>query len=416
MKRPVLIASLLFVSAAVSGTAADFFDRVEDALTFSTPDAQIRARLSGAVDLEGYSTQLPTPALIHTNRADMFAPRLSVFLDAQFGSAFYFFAQARADRGFDPTGEGGTQVRLDEYALRFSPGHTRHLNVQVGKFATIVGNWAARHASWANPFITAPLPYENLTGVWDAEALRNTNVLLQWSHVRPGLPAAVTAIEKTLRIPIVWGPGYATGVAVSGDFGKFRYAADVKAGSLSSRPEAWQHAAEQWNHPTVSARLGYRPSPMWNMGFSASTGSYLREMADASLRAGRSRRDYRETVVAHDIAFAWHHLQVWGEVYAARFEIPAVANADTVAYYVEAKYKFTPQFFGAVRWNEQLFGSVLDRGRMTRWGHNAARVDFSPGYRFTPHTQLKLQYSLQQEEGAPRDYSRMLAAQLTVRF
>jgi hypothetical protein len=360
--------------------------------------------------------QLPAPGLIYTDSSELFAPRLSVFLDAQCGSVFYFFAQARADRGFDPSGDGATRVRLDEYALRFSPGHTRYLNVQLGKFATIVGNWTARHASWANPFITAPLPYENLTGIWDAEALRSSSVLLQWSHIRPGLPASITEVEKDLRLPIVWGPSYTTGAAVSGEVGKFRYAADLKFGSLSSRPETWEHPAEQWHHPTVSVRLGYRPSPTWHMGFSASTGPYLREEAESSIRAGRSRGDYRQVVLAHDISFAWHHWQVWGEIYAARYEIPAVANADTLAYYVEAKYKFTPQFFGAVRWNEQLFGSVPERGRLTRWGHNVARVDFAPGYRFTPHTQLKFQYSLQGDEGGARDYTRMLAAQFTVRF
>ena len=26
--------------------------------------------------------------------------------------------------------------------------------------------------------------------------------------------------------------------------------------------------------------------------------------------------------------------------------------------YIEAKYKFTPQFFGALRWNQQLFSTI----------------------------------------------------------
>jgi hypothetical protein len=360
--------------------------------------------------------QLPAPGLLYTDREEFLAPRLNLFLDAQLGAPLYFFAQMRADRGFDPSSEGGIQVRLDEYALRFSPAHNGYLNVQLGKFATIVGNWAGRHASWANPFITAPLPYEHLTGIWDSEAVRGSNTLLQWAHLRPGLPASVAAIEKSLRIPIIWGPSYATGVAVSGNIGTFRYAADVKAGALSSRPESWQHADEQFDHPTVSVRLGYRPSPTWNLGVSASEGVYLRELADRTVPASRSRGDYRQLVLAHDIAYARHHWQVWAEVYAARFEIPNVGNADTLAYYVEAKYKFTPQFFGAVRWNEQLFATIPDRGRFPRWGRNVARIDVAPGYRFTPHTQLKLQYSLQDSETGRRDYDRTLATQLTVRF
>jgi hypothetical protein len=48
----------------------------------------------------------------------------------------------------------------------------------------------------------------------------------------------------------------------------------------------------------------------------------------------------------------------WAEFYEARFEVPNVGDADTFAYYVEAKYKFTPQLFGAVRWNQQLFNTI----------------------------------------------------------
>src|SRR5881394_2790389 len=118
MKRPLVIASLLLLSAPLAGATGEFFDRIEDALTFSTPNTQIRARLSGALDLEGYSVQLPAPGLIYTDGPDLFVPRLNLFLDAQLGPSVYFFAQARADRGFDPNGEGSMRVRLDEYALR----------------------------------------------------------------------------------------------------------------------------------------------------------------------------------------------------------------------------------------------------------------------------------------------------------
>ncbi|MGH7958522.1 MAG: hypothetical protein ACREH8_16140, partial [Opitutaceae bacterium] len=390
-------------------------DRVEQALTFSAADSQFRGRVSGTLDLEGYVYQLPAPGLIDSAGDRLFVPRLSLFLDAQFGPRVYAFAQARVDRGFDP-GRRDAEARLDEWALRYTPWRDGRLNLQAGRFATIVGNWSARHNSWNNPFITAPLPYEHLTGIWDAEAVRSSNTLLQWSHVRPGLPASIAAIEKSLRVPIVWGPGYASGVAVSGDIGRLRYAAEAKLGSLSSRPEAWHHGREQRHHPTFSARLGYRPNQMWTLGVSASRGSYLREFAGRPLAPGASRGDYRQIVLAHDIGYAWRHLQVWAEIYASRFEIPGIGDADTLAWYVEAKYKFTPRLFGALRWNQQLFDRIPDRGTTTKWGHDVWRVDFAPGFRFTPHTQLKFQYSLLHGERGTRDFSRTVAAQFTLRF
>ena len=78
-----------------------------------------------------------------------------------------------------------------------------------------------------------------------------------------------------------------------------------------------------------------------------SSGPYLLPSAAESLPAGRSLARYVETVVGQDISFAWHHFQAWAEAYEARFDIPGVGVAGTQAYYVEGKYKFTPQFFGS---------------------------------------------------------------------
>jgi hypothetical protein len=105
------------------------------------------------------------------------------------------------------------------------------------------------------------------------------------------------------------------------------------------------------------------------------------------------------------------------EFYEARFEVPRVGDADTFAYYFEAKYKFTPRVFGALRWNQQLFDKVSNgTGGRVRWSEDLGRIDIAAGYRFTSHTQLKLQYSFQQETTGPRDDNHMLAAQFTVRF
>ncbi|WP_414661320.1 hypothetical protein [Horticoccus sp. 23ND18S-11] len=407
---------LCLLACALVGRGEDlFFDRVADALTVAAPGGNIRARLSGTLEFERYDFQLPAPGLIETTRDHLFVPRLSVFVDAQFGQRLYAFVQVRADRGFDP-GHRPSEVRLDEYALRYTPWKNGVFNVQAGRFATVVGNWTNRHLGWSNPLISAPLPYDYLTGIWDTDAVRSSLELLQWSHVEPGLSRGATAREKSLRVPILWGPSYVPGVAVSGDVGRLRYAAEVKFGSLSSRPEAWGHPREQRHHPTFSGRIGYRPNPTWDIGVSASGGSYLREFAARSVPAGYGRGDYRQLVIAQDIAFAWHHLQVWTEIFATRFEVPRVGDADTVAYYAEAKYKFTPRWFGAVRWNQQLFASIPDRGARTKWGHDVWRIDLAPGFRLTPHVQAKVQYSLQHGDSGQRDTTRTIASQFIVRF
>jgi hypothetical protein len=383
----------------------DFFDRLDNALTIAAFEGNLRVRLSGTIDIEFYNFHQPAPGLIDSNIDNLFNPRLTLFLDAQYGSHIYFFAQSRADRGFDPS-DHGAQVRLDEYALRFTPWDDGRFNLQAGKFATVVGNWVKRHLSWENPFVNAPLVYENVTPISDKAA--------------PASPLDFVHRFDSAKYefnPVIWGPSYASGISISGRLGQFDYAAEMKNSSLSSRPESWSVTEVGFDNPTFSGRLGFRPSEAWNFGVSASDGPYFRPEAEHTLPRGRDIGDYRELVLGQDISFAWHHLQLWAEFYEACFQVPRVGDADTFAYYLEAKYKFTPQLFGALRWNQQLFGDVPDgAGGHIRWGQDLGRIDVALGYRFTPHTQLKLQYSFQQDTTGPRDDNHLVAAQFTIRF
>lgn len=396
----------VFACTAYALDIDDYFDRLDSALTVSAFHDNLRVRLSGTLDLEIYNFQQPAPDLIDSKIDTLFNPRLTLFLDAQVGSQIYFFAQSRLDRGFDPT-DHGAQVRLDEYAFRITPWKDGRLTVQIGKFATVVGNWVPRHLSWENPFVDAPIVYENITAIRDRYAPFSPFDFVYGPFF----------YKKYIFNPVIWGPSYASGISLSGRLDRFDYAVEMKNASLSSRPESWDVTESGFENPTFSGRFGFRPNEAWNFGLSASEGPYFQRQAQPFLPPGRDISDFREYVLGQDASFAWHHLQVWAEVYEARFEVPTVGDADTLAYYVEVKYKFTPQLFGAVRWNQQLFGTVSDgEGRNVHWSPDLERIDLAAGYRFTSHIQLKFQYSFQHETTTPGNDNHLIAAQLTTRF
>jgi hypothetical protein len=396
--------------------AGGVLEQLDSALSVHSDDGVFRARLSGTVDLEAYDFTQPAPGLIETRDDTLWNPRLTAFLDAQVGVALYAFVQARVDRGFDPSDEA-LGSRVDEYAVRITPWSDGRLSLQVGKFATVVGNWVQRHGSWENPFVTAPLVYENLTGIWDASAATTSGTLLAWAHVLPRPTVAVPVTDKYLRLPVVWGPSYAKGVAVSGQLGRFTYAGELKNASLSSRPATWAEESLFNDHVTLSGRLGYRPNPMWDLGLSCSDGAYLKASAASSLPAQRRFKDYRQRVVAQDVSFAWHRVQVWAEFFEASFKIPGVGDADTFSYYVESRYKFTPRLAGAIRWNEQTFSTIAHgAGNKVKWGSDVRRLDTSLTYRFSTETELKCEYSVQQQDLGAKKQGRLLAAQIVVRF
>lgn len=411
MRLKASIFVLLFLLA--KARAGDLLDQVNDALSIRDSKNQFQLQLTGLLDLEGYFIDQQPPGLIFSDDKFLFNPRLSIFLDAQWTSHFYFFAQVRVDRGFDPSDQGA-QVRLDEYFLRYTPLDNSWINFQVGKSATVVGNWVLRHYSWDNPLINAPLPYENLTGIWDSAAPDAADALLYWGHV--GEYDSGDYSDKYSRLPIIWGPSYASGFSLSGTIDKFDYAAEIKNAALASRPESWDLTKVGFEHPTFSGRVGFRPNEMWTLGFSASGGPYLLSEAAPTLPPSRSIGDYRELVLGQDASFAWHRLQLWAEFFEARFEVPRIGNADTFAYYLEAKYKITPQLFGALRWNQQLFGTIrYDDGR-AQWGNDTWRVDAALGYRFANYLQAKIQYSFTHQDANIQVGEQLVAAQLTIKF
>src|SRR5260370_32265737 len=107
------ISLCVFACTACAFDVDDSLDRLDTALSISAFHDNLRARLSGTLDLEIYNFEHPAPGLIDSNIDTLFNPRLTLFLDAQIGSQIYFFAQSRLDRGFDPSDQGA-QGRLGQ--------------------------------------------------------------------------------------------------------------------------------------------------------------------------------------------------------------------------------------------------------------------------------------------------------------
>ena len=398
------LSQLILLAVPVTAGAESMLDRLDSALTWSSDEGEWRARLSGTLDLEGYHYSGSVPGFVFTDGSDLLNPRLSAFLDMQLGAHVYGFAQARFDRGFDPQ-DGAAQARLDEYAVRWTPWEDSRLNVQIGQFATVVGNWTLRHLSWDNPFIGAPGPYTTMTPISE-ESLFDP---LDDHHF--------SADESYEYNPIIWGPSYATGVAVSGKLGHWEYAAEWKNAALSSRPEAWTLRDMHAGRGTFSGRVGWRPNEAWNVGFSASDGVYMSSVVSGDLPPRVELSDFRQTVIAHDISYAWRHFQFWGEVFGSRFSIPGVGDGDVLGWYVEAKYKFTPRWSGAVRLNQMLYGELPGADGVARpWGEDSWRADFAVTFQMTEFSQVKLQYCYLTHPGGESPDGHMIAAQFTVRF
>lgn len=407
--RCCLIASVAAMTALwplAPAFAQEHLDTLSDKLVFASDDGKLRTNLSAMIDTALFAAESPPQGLLFSDDDVFLAPQLSAFVDAQIGERVTLHGQLRADRGFDPGWKPDGQVRLDEYFVQIRMLKDEGLNLRIGKFATVFGTWAPRSLAWDNPLITAPGPYDDMVPITDRLAPGDAAKFAARRNV---------ADNKAEWVPIVWGPSYATGVAMMGQIDVLDFSAEVKNASLSSRPETWEITRDEFQtRPTLSGRIGWRPRPEWALGLSFSQGPYLQDVARTTLPAGSDVNDFQQKTWGADASFAHGALQLWSEWIRASFDVPRVGTVEVLSGYIESKYKFDPRIWGALRLNQSWFGNTPGLG--TSWDRDSTKLDLALGYRHSTHVQMKLQYSLSEQRAPDVEGQHLLAAQVTVRF
>ncbi|MDB4411187.1 porin family protein, partial [bacterium] len=295
-----------------------------------------------------------------------------------------------------------------EWMLRFRPHGNNRLNIQFGKSATIFGNWVPQHEFHDDPFLLAPLPYSQITGI------------------HPRVPGAISQAAIAGRVSVygnsifrapkenwastIWGPSYSTGLSLIGAEGKFDYAFEVKNSGLSSLPDQWDPSLGDFDDPTFTARLGYRSDAAWALGLSFSRGPYLEPEGEKFLPAGMDRGDLPQTVIGLDARWAHRDLIISGEIIASEYETLEVGDLRSLSYYLQARWKAAPGLWLAARFG-QIFHNSADGpgGTSLEWAPDHWRAELSAGYRFTPDLLVKAQYSYTQATGDPAGFANHLA-------
>jgi hypothetical protein len=376
MRIPALVFFLSAIGAPMASAQRGF--------EASSKDGFWRVGLQPVIELSYWHTDTPSPGLLSFGGTDFFQPRLSLGFSVAAGDHWLLHVLTRWDRGFEVGLRPDGDFRADEAFLRWRPLGDGRLNVQIGKFGTCFGNWVPRHAYWDDPFLMPPLPYDNLLAANDRTA-------------RSPSPATIAnrVTRKRSWLPIIWGPSYATGVSVSGSAGRWDYAAEVKNASLPSRPDSWSPWEEDGSHPTVTGRVGYRPDAAWAFGVSASHGTYLRSDAEFTLLPGEERSDFSHTIVGGDVRWSHHQFQVLGEVMASRFATASAGNQDSLAYYLEGRWKVNSTIFLATRWAQQWNDDFVPAagGGIRGYTRQIWRATAAAGFRVTENVLVKAEYS-----------------------
>lgn len=316
------------------------------------------------------------------------APSFSLDFDFQPTPYWYFHSTFRIDRGFDPGTEPDGDYRFDTLFLRYRPFGDNQLNLQVGKFATVVGNWVPQYED--NPFLLAPLPYSSIIGVptQNIEQISAQAIENRANGSSPGIHT-----NKESWSSIIWGPAYANGISAFGTVGKLDYAFEIKNTSAGSNPEEWELGEGDFHDPFYAGRIGYRPNTAWAFGLSLSHGPFLDSDAFDRLRPDFDRGDFNQTLAALDFRWAHGDLEVSGESFFSTYDREG-EDLQAFSYYVQGRYKISPGFWLASRFGQTLTNDVaIPSGGQAPWSPDIQRVELALGWRITPELLFQAQYT-----------------------
>jgi len=364
--------------------------------------AQGQLRISGQLDLLA-STRADERGLNTNFRKD--SPfnsfQLRVFGQHWVNDRVGVFLEGLFDRDADPRLNGAYLVANELFDQTW-------LNLRAGLAPSLIGSFGLRSSYFnSNPLIGAPLVWQYKTTLDPSGLATNEDLLRRRSQNRTGLPGLYDSCWN-----IQW--------ELLGEVGRFEYSLGVTPGSMSNPKEAVAADGVQW-----LARLGVEPILGLRFGLSGGFGPYIAgpnrddEILATSFPGGPA--DYDQLMLGFDLEVSRGKARFFSEVYVSRWEAPLVAqDLSMKGGYVEGRYDFLPEWFGAVRVGAIMFGDISaasdGSGGQTGWDDDVLRVEASLTHRMARELQLQVGWQHHEFLTGTDDPENLLAIQLRAVF
>ncbi len=377
-------------------------------LEYISASGNTQILFSGQFDVEGfYVSNSWEPSTVEPDRCDAchidvarefqqgdganHLQRLRVFADVFVGDHVYGLVELRGDKGRERF-DADIRARIEQFFLRLTTSSGTE-GIQAGRFASPFGSYAQRHLSVADPFLSAPLPYDYRT------------VMNRWRW--PGSDAAfLTWKDQPEDIdipgaPPVWDVPYQWGAMVFGQLGPIDLRAAGMNSAPSSHPNAWDFSSEGLERPSLVLAGRWTVSPTLEVGASYDRGPWLGlknpnvTVTPPDRPSGPGpvdRQDFDQELLSFDVAVARGPLMLRAEVIRDTWEVPNMeATPASVSGSIELQTDLAAGFFVAGRAGMINFRPI-DNGSGGRedWDYDVQRYEGALGYRFSQRVGLLL--------------------------
>lgn len=382
MKYSIKTAGLLLASLCMSFHVLEAQPRMAGLFDFQMKDGQPGANYESTYN--------------HDDSATFAVGRLTLFLDADINKEMYFTGELQSDLF-------NTQARNTDFYIRTAAVTVTDVpkwrtNIQFGRFNSIFGTYVNRRLPLDNPLFDAPLAYSHLV-----------NLDLDAGWVTPDFNILTTTDVRAISLAGKQQVG--TGIKF---FAPVRGTKLNYAFSLTNNPSSNPRQINTNGGLTASMKMHWIADHTTNFGFSFSSGSYLNSLGKldpnnallrnpnlgAPLTASQlEASSYLQTKFGFHWNWERQRYQVHTEYIASSFEVPnnpSDNTLDSASFYIEGKYNFTKNLFGAARYDMLTFENnvyaPLNVGVAQKWDDNVTRVELGMGNFINESTLAKITY------------------------
>ena len=254
------------------------------------------------------------------------------------------------------------------------------LTLRAGMAPSLIGNYGLRSTYFnANPVIGVPLVHQHRTTL-DGSGLATAEDLLRRRD------------QNVIGLPMMYDACWNPVAELMGNFERMEFSLGVTHGSLSNPLQTRQVDGVQ-----VLGRVGWEPVVGLRLGASGALGPYIggpnRDPGTGATTFPGEPDDYDQRIVGVDAEWLIRRLRFNSEFYVSQWEVPLVAeDIDVRGGYVEGRWDFLPEWFGALRVGALVFSEIdvpAPGTGSTGWDDDVLRVESSLTYRLAREVHLR---------------------------
>lgn len=280
------------------------------------------------------------------------------------------------------------------YALyvRIRPWAERNFDIQAGRVPPTFGAFARRTYANDNPLIGYPLAYQYLTTLRPDAIPASADELLSKQSLGWRLRYSIGDSSADRGVPLVSAFRWDTGVQAHAGAanGLVNATASITTGTLSNPLFSDDNSGQQ-----LAGRLELRPATGLVVGTSVARGPFVSDaLARAAAADGRAG-EFTQSAWGADVEYSRGYYLVRLESIVSAWRLPIVRAPfldmplRAVSTSIEARYKITPGFYAAARFDHLGFSDLVGTQVTAPWDAPVTRVEVGAGYSILRNLQLK---------------------------